>query len=228
MASEHVFLTLVIKGARKLKNTQTLGLQDPYLRAWVSGSKKSQKIRTKTYVDGGSMAVWNESNDLRVADMTKDCLLIEVKNENDFTSDATIGRLKLSCADISDSSIEDWYSIFGDNGDIAGEVHLSLSIKAKRDTGGSPRAGGGERPYKLAMSPNMSTSSVFSFNEDDVAVSHVHSSPSGEDASPEDDLEALPPCWAEAQTPTGCTYYVNEDTKVISWVDPRKSLKKQF
>lgn len=227
MASDDFFLTLVIKGARKLKKTQTLGLQDPYLRAWVSGSKKSQKIRTKTYVDGGSMAVWNESNELRVMDKTMDCLLIEVKNENDFTSDTTIGRLKLSCADISDSSIEDWYSIFGDNGDIAGEVHLNISIKAKREGGGSPRTGGGERPYRLAMNPNMSTSHVFSFSEDDVAAGNLHS-PSADDANPEDDLEALPPGWTEIQTPTGCTYYVNEETKVISWIDPRKSLKKKF
>mmetsp|Transcript_5287 Transcript_5287/g.8730 ORF Transcript_5287/g.8730 Transcript_5287/m.8730 type:complete len:227 (+) Transcript_5287:115-795(+) len=226
MASDEVYLTLVIKGARKLKNTQTLGLQDPYLRAWVSGSKKSQKIRTKTYVDGGSMAVWNESNDLRVVDKAKDCLLIEVKNENDFTSDTTIGRLKLSCADITESSIEDWYSIFGDNGDTAGEVHLSLSIKAKRDAGGSPR--GGDRPYRLAMSPNMSTSTVFSFSEDDTTANNANKSSSADDANPEDDMETLPPCWAEVQTPTGCTYFVNEDTKVISWVDPRKSLKKQF
>ena len=38
MATNEVMMSLVIKGARKLKNTQRLGLQDPYLRAWVSFS----------------------------------------------------------------------------------------------------------------------------------------------------------------------------------------------
>jgi hypothetical protein len=215
MASDEVTLSLVIKGARKLKNTQTLGLQDPYLRAWVTGSRRSQKIRTKTYVDGGTMAVWNESAELRVVDKNNDCLLIEVKNENDFTSDSTIGRLKLPCADISDAAIEDWYSIFGDHGDIAGEVHLNLSIKTKADSGGgSPRSGG--RQYRFAMDANMSQS-TFSFSEDDVAVK----SP----ANKVPDLAVLPEYWTKHETPTGCTYFVNDETKVITWIDPRMILK---
>ena len=195
-------MTLVIKGARKLKNTQTLGLQDPYLRAWVTGSKSKQKIKTKTYVDGGSMAVWNESNELRVLNRELDCLLIEVKNDNDFTSDTIIGRLKLPCADIPETPIEDWYSIFGDQGDVAGEVHLTLSIKENNEEVMDHRV---ELKKKTFVKSDM--------------ASHSFSS---EEPTNQWDLAALPQNWVVHHTSTGCPYYVNEDTKITTWIDPRK------
>lgn len=235
MATNEVMMTLVIKGARKLKNTQRLGLQDPYLRAWVSffrrlyhddmmyaraidiilyvifilqisGSKSKQLVKTKTYVDGGTMAVWNESSELRVLDKNKDCLLIEIKNENDFTSDATIGRLKLPCADIPETPVEDWYSIYGDNGDISGEVHLSLSIKGNKNEN-EDNMELNLNELRISIDPNMST------------------------ATPTDELptvptelndEDIPQGWIVQYTKTGCPYYINEDTHITTWIDPRK------
>jgi hypothetical protein len=66
------------------------------------------------------------------------------------------------------------------------------------------------------MDANMSQS-TFSFSEDDVAVK----SP----ANKVPDLAVLPEYWTKHETPTGCTYFVNDETKVITWIDPRMILK---
>lgn len=206
MERHDVTLVMIIKGARKLKSTQKLGLQDPYLRAWVTGSKKEQLIRTKTYVDGGSMAVWNEKCEIRVQDKKSDCLFIEVKNENDFTSDATIGRLKLPCYEIPEAPIEDWYSIFGENGVTSGEVHLSLSMSRMNDDVSKRRIKSdrvSSRTYNVDNPKSLSTNSS------------RDSSSSGADLA-----GGLPTGWTVMHTPTGCPYFFNSDLRTTTWIHP--------
>lgn len=138
------------------------------------------------------MAVWNESNEFRVLDRQLDCLFLEVKNENDFTSDATIGRLKLPCVDISENPVEDWYGIFGDQGDRAGEVHLTLSMKEAHKT-------------KTAEATRVTSGDV------SAAAGADDCSRGGE----------LPHSWVQHSTSSGCPYFVNQDLNITTWIDPR-------
>lgn len=148
------------------------------------------------------MAIWNESSELKVTNRKTDCLFIEIKNENDFTSDAIIGRLKLPCADIPETPVEDWYSIYGERGDIAGEVHLSLSIKENKSEDALNM-----NELRISIDPNMSTST----SKKDLP-------------KPPADLsdEAMPQGWVIHHTKTGCPYFINEDTETTTWIDPRK------
>lgn len=128
MSAEKDFI-VTVKGARRLKITQTIGEQDPYLRIW-SSSIRDKKFKTKTYVDGGSLAVWNETFEIHSDNPVNDFIFIEVKNENNLTSDVTIGRLKLPCSELPRQPVEGWYKIFDDGGDFAGEVHMIVSTKS--------------------------------------------------------------------------------------------------
>lgn len=150
------------------------------------------------------MAVWNEISELRVLDKKNDCLLIEVKNENDFTNDATIGRLKLPCADIPETPVEDWYSIYGEHGDISGEVHLSLSIKENK----SDDTGINLNQLRISIDPNMST----------LIPSEEPTTNTSTDLRNED----MPQGWEIRHTKSGCPYYINDDTHLTTWIDPRQ------
>mmetsp|Transcript_14563 Transcript_14563/g.21950 ORF Transcript_14563/g.21950 Transcript_14563/m.21950 type:complete len:274 (-) Transcript_14563:56-877(-) len=114
-----------VKGARKLKIVQTIGEQDPYLRIWTS-TDRGNKYRTPTYVDGGSIAVWNEKFELNVSHIETCFILIEVRNENNLRADTIIGRLKIPCCEVKTSPSEAWYAIYNGQGEIAGEVQISL------------------------------------------------------------------------------------------------------
>ena len=130
-----------------------------------------------------------------------------MKNENDFTSDTTIGRLKLPCADIPHTPVEDWYSIYGDNGDVAGEVHLSLCIKGKKQESEAPTPKSGDN--KLRVLTDRSTSSTI---PEDMEFSSK---------MPKEKDETMPSNWTTHHTSTGCPYYVNEESNVTTWIDPR-------
>lgn len=122
-------IVVSIRGARKLKITQTIGDQDPYLRLWTS-CDRDNKLRTKTYVDGGTLAVWNETHELRIDSTIENVYIcVEVKNENDILSDVLIGRLKIACSEIPEVPFEAWYQIQDEEGSISGEVQLVLSYK---------------------------------------------------------------------------------------------------
>jgi hypothetical protein len=46
--SEFITLDVTVKEARDLKNTQFMGMQDPYLKLWVT-STRDDKQNTSTY-----------------------------------------------------------------------------------------------------------------------------------------------------------------------------------
>lgn len=76
--------------------------------------------------NGGSIAIWNDKFTIPVNDFEKEFLFIEVKNRN-MTGSVLIGRCKLPCREATDTPVENWYAIFDEGGQPAGEVLLRIS-----------------------------------------------------------------------------------------------------
>jgi hypothetical protein len=132
----------IIRGARKLKNTETLilSIQDPYLRIWTS-CDANNKMRTKTYIDGGSLAIWSETFQLRLKSDETNFIFIEVMNENDMIAHNLIGKLRIPCEDIAEGPSESWYTILDDQNMEAGEVQMLLQrVSGERLTASPVRA----------------------------------------------------------------------------------------
>ena len=72
------------------------------------------------------MAIWNESFSLLAQNIEKEHIFIEVKNRN-MTGSVLIGRCKLPCNEAATTPVENWYAIFDDAGERAGEVLLRIS-----------------------------------------------------------------------------------------------------
>jgi Ca2+-dependent lipid-binding protein len=71
-------MTVLIKEARNLRNTQTFGTQDPYVKVSLGKSK----FKTKVHDDGGKMGKWNERFTLRCINPVTDKISISVRNQN--------------------------------------------------------------------------------------------------------------------------------------------------
>lgn len=93
--------------------------------------------------NGGTMAIWNDKFTIPVADFEKEYVFIEVKNRN-MTGSVMIGRCKLPCKEATTTPVENWYAIFDDGGQKAGEVLLSIC----RSTG---------RPAPVSTTPRHAT-----------------------------------------------------------------------
>jgi hypothetical protein len=233
-----------IRGARKLKITQTLGDQDPYLRIWTSCDREN-KIRTKTYVDGGTLAIWNESHELRVDTTSENnYICVEVKNENDILSDAMIGRLKIACSEISEVPFEAWYPIQDEDGLVAGEIQLVLSYKHPKPRRTSLNEGLRAQIRSMSdqnvgdtddsHSPNKKVSSKLSVvttqatgvnsakNKFRSKLEPTYAPPDedSKDTNDSTDSTPLPPGWEERKTPSGKPFYIDHNNKVTTWIRP--------
>jgi hypothetical protein len=229
-----------IRGARKLKITQTLGDQDPYLRAWTSCDREN-KIRTKTYVDGGTLAIWNETHDLRVDTTSENnYICVEVKNENDILSDAMIGRLKIACSEVPEVPFEAWYPIQDEDGLVAGEIQLVLSYKHPQQRRTSlneglreqirsfsdPKIGDDDQPKKAT--PNKFSNLATQVSGVNNAKNKFRSKLEPVYTPPEEGSHdrqcsegtPLPPGWEERRTPNGKAFYVDHNNKVTTWTRP--------
>lgn len=164
-----------VKAARKLRIVQTLGAQDPYLRVWTT-STRNDKRKTKTYADGGPIAVWNEVFELSVMDVEKEFVFVEVKNEN-FLNDNLIGCLKIPCAELTSTPTEGWYKLYSEKGANAGEVQLELSVKKiERTPVLVNEVRGGSHPCNAAPNPIVIPSSAINYSRS-VSAEETKSAP---------------------------------------------------
>ena len=77
-------LIVDVEQARKLKNTQTLGTQDPYVKLTLGRTMQ----KTRVHEDGGKLAVWNQKLIFKYINETK--MLVQCMNSNTL-SDNLIG-----------------------------------------------------------------------------------------------------------------------------------------
>ena len=77
-------LIVEVEQARKLKNTQTLGTQDPYVKFTLGRIMQ----KTRVHEDGGKLAVWNQKLIFKYINETK--ILVQCMNSNTL-SDSLIG-----------------------------------------------------------------------------------------------------------------------------------------
>jgi hypothetical protein len=236
-----------VRGARKLKITQTLGDQDPYLKIWTSCDREN-KIKTQTYVDGGTLAIWNETHELRVdSSVENNYICVEVKNENDILSDSLIGRLKIDCAEVAETPFEAWYQIQDEDGQIAGEVQLVLNYKhpkprrmslnvglreqirtrstlfSEANQTGAPQ--GGDRSSSSDMaSITVQVNGVNAARNKFISKLDLNDAPPPAEGDPTESTSprdtALPPGWEERKTATGKLFYVDHINKVTTWKRP--------
>jgi len=89
-------LTVTVKTARYLYNTELLGKQDPYLVVFTN-KDPSSKSRTKVHDNGGDHATWNETFTMNFVDMPGQPLwvYVEVWNKNTLVADKLIGKVKV-------------------------------------------------------------------------------------------------------------------------------------
>lgn len=236
-----------VRGARKLKITQTIGDQDPYLRMWTSCDREN-KIRTKTYVDGGTLAIWNETHELRVdTSCENNYICVEVKNKNEILSDALIGRLKIACTEVSEVPFEAWYPIQDEDGMVAGEIQLVLSYKHPKprrtslnegvrdqirsfssriidETNDAPST---QSPVKKFAAVTTQAKGVnIAKNKFRSSLGPTYTPPDEEksqDTQDSPDSAPLPPGWEERKTPNGKSFFVDHNSKVTTWIRPAPS-----
>jgi hypothetical protein len=235
-----------VRGARKLKITQTIGDQDPYLRIWTSCDREN-KIKTQTYVDGGTLAIWNETHELRVdSSVENNYICVEVKNENDILSDSLIGRFKIACSEVAETPFEAWYQIQDEDGQVAGEVQLILNykhpkprrtslnvglreqIRSRSVLIGAPhqttkRDGDDEMATGDLASVTIQANGVHAAKNKFISKLEMNYTPPAEGdqietISPRD--TPLPPGWEERKTATGKLFYVDHINKVTTWKRP--------
>ena len=77
-------LIVEVEQARKLKNTQTLGTQDPYVKLTLGRTMQ----KTRVHEDGGKLAVWNQRIIFKYINEAK--ILVQCMNSNTL-SDSLIG-----------------------------------------------------------------------------------------------------------------------------------------
>ena len=116
-------LIVEVEQAKKLKNTQTLGTQDPYVKLTLG--KTMQK--TRVHEDGGKIAVWNQRIIFRYNGENK--LLVQTMNSNTM-SDSLIGHVEIPLANLrSVGTIDQWFQIFDKKRKLSGEVKMKIFLQ---------------------------------------------------------------------------------------------------
>ena len=132
MARAALKLNLDILQARNLKDTQSLGTQDPYCRVKL-GSKQQ---KTKTHEDGGKTAVWNRRLIFNYSGEQK--CIVEVMNHNTL-SDNLIGSVELPLAALQNpgAQADQWFMLYDAKRRKAGEIKIKLFISGFPQQAGS-------------------------------------------------------------------------------------------
>ena len=95
-------LEVNVLDAIRLKDTQTFGKQDPYVKIFCGAHRE----RTKTHTDGGTKPRWNERFLLALrGDETE--LEAEVWNENQIVSDNLISRCTIPLSEVFEKGVQD-------------------------------------------------------------------------------------------------------------------------
>ncbi|KAJ0396720.1 hypothetical protein P43SY_003721 [Pythium insidiosum] len=96
-------LYITVLGARDLKVTQKIGVQDPYCSIHlVTGGKESTEpvFKTSTHDNGDTEPVWNEKGTVIIPDVAADVLKIKILNEN-WVGSNMIGETAVALRDLS-------------------------------------------------------------------------------------------------------------------------------
>ena len=127
------------RGARRswrtlghLKDTDTLGRQDPYIIFKLSSELVKIERRTKTDTDGGTEPVWEEAVEMPLVDQYE--LVAEVYDADMIGSDDVIGKAALSLLPVFKNGFADqWVPIGTRNkwgrAESCGEIHLEFDFK---------------------------------------------------------------------------------------------------
>jgi hypothetical protein len=113
---------IVVYEAKDLKNTQMIGKQSPYA-ALATTAAPGRVQKTRTYISGGDIAIWNELKTLPVS-LSRDSLIISVMNEN---KSVTIGQAILSCSVLTEYPTEQWCALTDSKGLQAGHIRIGVS-----------------------------------------------------------------------------------------------------
>ncbi|CAN0162422.1 unnamed protein product, partial [Pylaiella littoralis] len=120
--SAMLLLYVKAKEARGLKDVQTFGRQDPFLKLWVG--RGGTKVRTRVHVDGGKNAKWDESFAFNLENIAPDEYLhFEVTNKNVMDT-KNIGMGKVPLAAFGPAETSAWHAIYCPKGKHAGLVLL--------------------------------------------------------------------------------------------------------
>lgn len=123
-----ICLSIFVRGARDLRNTETFSRQDPYLNMWVSSNRR--KLSTRVHSDGGTQAIWGDRFELVMADCASEFLFLEVYNKNNVRSDRLIGRAKVTAHSLQQvpehTKMEEWFKIIDEHGNPAGDVQMEV------------------------------------------------------------------------------------------------------
>jgi Ca2+-dependent lipid-binding protein len=143
-------LYLTVLSARDLKETQKIGVQDPYCAVYLnSGGKEAAEpsFKTSTHDNGGTEPVWNEKGTILIPNICTDVLKIKVRNEN-WVGSNTIGKMMVSLQDLSRGrSMEKEFALMP-QGFI--KVLMYLSIGHENPTS-QPRMKFGEYPQHFVI-----------------------------------------------------------------------------
>lgn len=120
---------------RKLRDVDTLGRQDPYLKFILEGSATKMTKKTLVDKDGGTDPIWNDAVTFDAVDQFN--IAVEVWDQDKVGSDDLIGSTSLPLLPLyRHGYLNEWYPIYykGKWGgkDPAGEIHLEILFEGPK------------------------------------------------------------------------------------------------
>ncbi|CAH2076911.1 unnamed protein product [Thlaspi arvense] len=155
-------LEVTVVGCQKLKDTEWISRQDPYVVVEYSGTRH----RTRTCKDGGKSAVFQEKFMFTLLEGLRD-LKVAVWNSNSLSADDFIGNATIQLQKALSQGFDDCtWTLQTKTGRYAGEVRLILHYAGakKHDYGSAPSAPYAPQVphYSAAPSPSPYSSAPYS------------------------------------------------------------------
>lgn len=116
------------KGARSLPRA-LFGSSQFRLIVWTSSTRSQKRKSNKS--TGTVTAVWNETFEIDVADPDVEFLFCELVTVSVMGGKSVVGRIKVACKEITSTETENWFQIYGDDGEGVGEINLVISLLPK-------------------------------------------------------------------------------------------------
>ncbi|KPI83986.1 putative c2 domain protein [Leptomonas seymouri] len=118
-------LEVCICGARRIGDTQKVGIPDPYVKI-IMGDRKKTQIKYKTKVVQNSLhPVWNEIAKFQIADYDSAQVVFEVWNDNVMVDDL-LGSYALSVNGLQRGVVHDMWAILAGSKLSSAEIHLQV------------------------------------------------------------------------------------------------------
>ncbi|EQC31150.1 hypothetical protein SDRG_11078 [Saprolegnia diclina VS20] len=135
-------LSLNCIAGRRLRDVDSVGQQDPYVKMTLEGVGIKTVVRTEIDMDGGVEPEWNQRFEFDVVDQFT--LAVECWDHDGLGEDDLIGEMSFSLLPIFRYGyLDEWYPLrfkgkYGAN-EKAGELHFELSFVAPADSIGYPQ-----------------------------------------------------------------------------------------